>query len=194
MFVAIWRHCELIQVIDADFQFITHRALQRRHNERDGVSNRQPHDCLVKRLFRRRSKEISKLRVTGLCEGNSPVAGEFPAQKASNAENVPFDDAIMASVGHVVPPTRSRGREQMTAPIRRYTHSPLALTPVWINNGGLSQLNILTPTNKAEYILQATFWTHFLDIVWTFKFSLKFVYKDQLTISVQSIHMLAFMW
>ena len=27
------------------------------------------------------------LRVTGLCEGNSPVTGEFPAQGASNAEN-----------------------------------------------------------------------------------------------------------
>ena len=27
-------------------------------------------------------------RVTGLCEGNLPVTGEFPAQKASNAENV----------------------------------------------------------------------------------------------------------
>ena len=30
----------------------------------------------------------SKLRVTGLCEGNSPGTGEFPAQMASNAENV----------------------------------------------------------------------------------------------------------
>ena len=29
-----------------------------------------------------------KLRVTGPCAGNSPVTGEFPAQKASNAENV----------------------------------------------------------------------------------------------------------
>ena len=29
-----------------------------------------------------------KLRVTGLCDGNSPVTGEFPAQRASNAENV----------------------------------------------------------------------------------------------------------
>ena len=33
-------------------------------------------------------KENIKLRVTGLCEGNSPVAGEFPAQRASNAGNV----------------------------------------------------------------------------------------------------------
>ena len=63
-------------------------TLQWRHNERDGVSNHQPHDCLLNRLFRRRSREASKLRATGLCEGNSPGTGEFPAQRASNAENV----------------------------------------------------------------------------------------------------------
>ena len=39
-------------------------------------------------LFRRRWKKTSKFPVTGLCEGNSPVNGEFPAQMASNAENV----------------------------------------------------------------------------------------------------------
>ena len=59
-----------------------------RHNGCDGVSNHQPHDCLLTRLFRRGSKKTSKLHVTGLCEGNSPVTGEFPAQRASNAENV----------------------------------------------------------------------------------------------------------
>ena len=34
------------------------------------------------------SKKILKLRVTGLCAENSPVTGEFIAQRASNAENV----------------------------------------------------------------------------------------------------------
>ena len=63
-------------------------TLQWRHNGRDGVSNHQPHDCLLNRLFKRRSKKTSKLRVTGLCAGNSPVTGEFPAQRASNVENV----------------------------------------------------------------------------------------------------------
>ena len=62
-------------------------SLQWRHNERDVVSNHQPHVCLLNRLFRRRSKKASKLRVTGLCAGNSPVASEFPAQRVSNAEN-----------------------------------------------------------------------------------------------------------
>ena len=58
------------------------------HNGPDGVSNYQPRDCLLNHLFRRRSKKTSKLPVTGLCVGNSPVTGEFPAQRASNAENV----------------------------------------------------------------------------------------------------------
>ena len=40
-------------------------------------------------------KKTSKLRVTGLCVGNSPGTGEFPAQMASNTEMFPFDDVIM---------------------------------------------------------------------------------------------------
>ena len=63
-------------------------TLQWRHNEPDGVSNHQPYGCLHKRLFRCRSKKTPKLRVNGLCAGNSPVTGEFLAQRASNAENV----------------------------------------------------------------------------------------------------------
>ena len=62
-------------------------ALLWRHNGRGSVSNHQPHDCILNRLFRRRSKKTPKLRVTGLCAGNSPVTDEFPAQKASYAEN-----------------------------------------------------------------------------------------------------------
>ena len=61
-------------------------TLQLRHNGRDSVSDRQLHDCLLNRLFRRRSKKTPKL--TGLCAGKSPGNGEFPAQMSSNAENV----------------------------------------------------------------------------------------------------------
>ena len=42
-------------------------SLQWRHNECDGVSNHQPHGWLLSRLFRRRSKKTSKLRITDLC-------------------------------------------------------------------------------------------------------------------------------
>ena len=58
------------------------------HNQRDSVPNHQPHDCLLNRLFRGRWKKTSKLRITGLSVGNSPGTSEFPAQMASNAENV----------------------------------------------------------------------------------------------------------
>ena len=51
------------------------RALRWRHNGRDSVSYHQPHDCLLNRLFRRRSKKTSKLRVTGLCVGNPSGTG-----------------------------------------------------------------------------------------------------------------------
>ena len=65
-----------------------YQSLQWHHNEHDNVSNHQPNECLLNCLFRSRSKKTSKLHVTGLCAGNSPVTGEFPAQLASNAENV----------------------------------------------------------------------------------------------------------
>ena len=72
------------------FATIVHPSpgLQWRHNGRDSVSKHQSYDCFLNRLFRRRSKNKSKLRVTGLCAGNSPGTGEFPAQMGSNAENV----------------------------------------------------------------------------------------------------------
>ena len=64
-------------------QGLNYMTLQCCHNGRDGVSNHQPHGCLLNRVFRHRSKKTSKLRVTGLCVGNSPVTGKFPAQLAS---------------------------------------------------------------------------------------------------------------
>ena len=74
-------------------------SLQRCHNGCHGVSNHRRHECLLSRLFRHQPKKISKLRVTGLCEGNLPVTGEFPAhiQKASTPKMFPFDDVIMVS-------------------------------------------------------------------------------------------------
>ena len=69
-------------------RFCCASPLQWRHNGHDSISNHQPPECLLSRLVRRKSKKTSRPRVTGLCAGNSPVTGEFPAQKASNAENV----------------------------------------------------------------------------------------------------------
>ena len=76
-------------------------SLQWRHNEHDGVSSHHHQDCLLNRLFRRRSKKTSKLRVTGLCAGKSPETGEFPAQRASNAET---SSCVSRSIVHVINP------------------------------------------------------------------------------------------
>ena len=74
---------------------LDHFSLEWRNNGRDGVSNHRGLNGLLNRLFRRRSKKTSKLCVTGLCEGNSPVTGEFPSQRANNADFFPIDDVIM---------------------------------------------------------------------------------------------------
>ena len=63
--------------------------LQWRHNGRHSVSNHQPQDCLLKCLFRCRSKKTSKLRVTGLCVRNSPHKWLVMRKM------FPFDDVIM---------------------------------------------------------------------------------------------------
>ena len=72
-------------------------TLEWRHIECDGVLNNRRSDCLLNRLFRRRSKKISKLRVTSLCSGNPPVTGGFPSQGPVTRKKLPFDDVIMSS-------------------------------------------------------------------------------------------------
>ena len=55
-------------------------TLQWCHNERNDVPNHQP-QLFTHLLFSHRWEKTSKLRVTGLCMGNSPVTGEFPCKK-----------------------------------------------------------------------------------------------------------------
>ena len=67
----IVRSCEESKPREWQFE-ISHscETLKWRPNKSDGISNHQPHDCLLNLLFGRWSKKTSKLRVTGLCEGN----------------------------------------------------------------------------------------------------------------------------
>ena len=69
--------------------------LQWRHNDHDGVSNYQPHGCLLNLLFKCGSKKTSKLRVTGLCVGNSPGPVNSPHKGPVTRKMFPFDDVIM---------------------------------------------------------------------------------------------------
>ena len=83
----IWKlivtnHIFLMYVTDCTF---LNKILWILESLNDGVSNHQPHHCLLNRLFGCRSKKTSQLRVIGLCALNSP--GEFAAQMVSNAEN-----------------------------------------------------------------------------------------------------------
>ena len=63
-------------------------SLQWRYDECNGFSDHRRLHCLLNCCFRRRSKKSSKLRITSLCMGNSPVTDEFLSQRISSAQNV----------------------------------------------------------------------------------------------------------
>ena len=86
-----YRSCSSNQV---KYHMIT---LRWRHSEWDGVSNHQPHDCLLNSLSGRRSKKTSKPLVTGLCAGNSPGPVTSPHKWPVTRKLFPFDDVIMKS-------------------------------------------------------------------------------------------------
>ena len=87
-------------------------ALRWRHNGHDSVSNHQPHLCLLNRLFTRRTKKTSKLRVTGLCVGNSPH--KWPVTR----KMFPFDDVIMEKKKH-------------PCGVCYWNHCPVASNTIW---------------------------------------------------------------
>ena len=70
--VEIHPHCKTKRVI---------LSLQWRHIERHGVSSHRCIDWLSNHLSRRRSKKISKLRVTGLCAKNLPETAQISRRK-----------------------------------------------------------------------------------------------------------------
>ena len=70
-------------------------ALQWRHNEHDDVWNHQPYGCLLNRLFRRRWKKTSKLRVTGLCGGIYRWPVKSPYKGPVTHKMFSCDDVIM---------------------------------------------------------------------------------------------------
>ena len=65
-----------------------HIPLQWHHNERDDISNHRRLDGLLNRLFKPDQRKHQSSVSLAICEGNSPVTGEFPSQRASYAESV----------------------------------------------------------------------------------------------------------
>ena len=129
-------------------------SLQWQHNGHDGVSNHQPRDCLLNGLFRRKSKQPSKFRFTGLRQGNSLVTGEFPVQRTSNAEKVSISWRHHVQLNDVLSPLRCQ-------------------TSIWTIAGLL--LTHLPPLDKMGAISQTMFSDAFLWMKILIKISLKFV-------------------
>ena len=70
-------------------------SLQWRHNECDGISNHQPHDCLLNCISRCGSKKTSKLHVTGLSEGIHWWPVNSPHNGPVTREMFPFECVFM---------------------------------------------------------------------------------------------------
>ena len=85
----------LSEINMASYSRYSFETLLWRHNGRDNVSNHQPHDGLLSRLFRRRSKKPSKIHVTGLCAGNSPGPVNSLHKWPVTRKMFPFDEVIM---------------------------------------------------------------------------------------------------
>ena len=123
------------------------KSLLWRHNGRDSVSNHQPHGCLLKCLFRRRSKKTSKPCVTGLCAGNSPGTGEFPAQMASNAENVSiwWRHHVILPYHYLIIITYMKSKvimQRLRGHAFRETHCPDWITRVELQHRSTCQFNV----------------------------------------------------
>ena len=74
------------------------KTLRCRHNERDGVSNHQPQDCLLNRLFRRRSKKHQSSASLALVWGIHQWPMNSPHKGPVTRKMFPFDrhhDVIM---------------------------------------------------------------------------------------------------
>ena len=103
------------------------KTLQWHHNGHEGISYHQPNGCLLNRLFRRRSKETSKLRVTGLCVGNSPGPVNSPHKGPVTRKMFPFDDVIMIfSAVNADGLTRQRDRASAAMLQNQFTYKILA--------------------------------------------------------------------
>ena len=81
---------------------------------------------------RRRSKKTSKLSANGLCVGNSPVTGEFPAQMASTAEKC-FHLMTSSCVTRDCPNIKMQSYQYRNYQYKVRTISP----PPSLYNGGL---------------------------------------------------------
>ena len=78
------------------------RSLLWRPNERDGVSNHQPLDCFLNRLFRRRSRKHQSSASMAFVRGIHRRLVNSPYKEPITRKMFPFDDVIMYSKYHKI--------------------------------------------------------------------------------------------
>ena len=78
-------------------------TLEWRHNGRDGVSNHQPHHCLLNRLFRRGSKKHQSSASLAFVLGIHRWPVNSPHKWQVTRKMFPFDDVIMRYVRMTAP-------------------------------------------------------------------------------------------
>ena len=95
------KNCKVIPRWMADTWFML-GPLRWRHNERYDVSNHQPLDCLLNRLFKHRSKKTSKLPSLAFVSGIHRWPVNSPHRGPVTRTMFPFDDVITQSVHNLV--------------------------------------------------------------------------------------------
>ena len=87
----------VINRVNIIYLFITgsSKTLQWRHNWRDSVSNHQPRDCLLNRLFRRRSKKHQNSASLAFVWGIHRWPVNSPHKWPVTRKMFPFDDVMM---------------------------------------------------------------------------------------------------
>ena len=139
-------------------------TLQWRHNERDCVSNHRRLHSLLNRLFGSRSKKTSKLRATGICEGNPPVVSPHKGLVKLFHLTASWNPSIAAGW---------HGSFQESQP--RYFLTDMPVTPdvydhllnirQWLKNS--TRMSCLTDIKKCFLIDDSdVFWTHDDVIKW----------------------------
>ena len=144
------------------------QSLQWRHNDHDSVSNHQPHGCLLNRLFRRRSKKTSNLRVTGLCVGKSPGTVNSPHKGPVTRKMFPFNDVSMVSITSWV---HIHDRFSIVIPILRKIH--YALIWVVVKRSLWNFAHGITAVLSWEVQICVAIWYPTMDVHWN-QFSMEY--------------------
>ena len=91
--------CPFVKVVISLYiSSIVHMSLQWRHNELTGVSNHLPHDCLLNRLFRSRSKKHEISASVTFVWGIHRWPVNSPHKGPVTRKMFPFDDVIICHV------------------------------------------------------------------------------------------------